>query len=360
MGFLKRLRHSFQIHKAGKEIAKSLGAGLTGSKRERVVYRQIAELYAEAVDAISRIQTACDPETRKSISRSLYELVLQTPRGFEGYQTLFNLDQQMREARDERHCGPWMARLLVLADHVCQRAEGDGLAASVLIAEMQGRMERFMGENGVRGWEIPIIEEERFDALRNSSPKCQHVDMMPVGECGGRGEVLRTAARALGIDAISLAAQSILVATASVSSAIMNRALHETGRDICRLRPQEQVAAAMGLWVTVDAVSQLINIKEWEIILLMAHSQLFLDCSESIKDPEAVGAALSLQFRVHSSAYSEFQKTSKGKTILLPMGQCISEFCKNGDVRYLKMLSNSAMSLAPFVQMGKSTAVVVI
>ena len=266
----------------------------------------------------------------------------------------------MRQAKDIRHCAPWLARLLVLADHVCERAGGDGLAAGMLVAEMQGWMEHFMAGNGFRGWGVPIVEASRFDALRASRPTGQRVELTPVGESGARGEALAVAARALGLETTKSSEDSLMLAATRVSSGIMTRALNTVGRGVTDLSPQERVAAAVGLWATADATCQHARLVAWELVPMLAHAQLFLDGNAAKTDPEAAGAALGLEGRIFGDAFCALQSSPRGMNAILPIGQAAKDFCRTGDERYLSVLGSAAMSLAPFVQVSRDTARVVL
>ncbi len=175
MGLLDRWRESRRIAKAGAKIARSLG-GPTDSKARRALLRHLGELYAEAEDVICRVQNSCDSATRAQIAKSLYRLVLESPRGYEGYRKLYTLDQHLRAVKDMQHCAPWLARLLVLADHLCEQASGDGLYGNILVAEMQGCIERFMSDNGTRGWGVSITNQHQFDLLRTERPIADTID----------------------------------------------------------------------------------------------------------------------------------------------------------------------------------------
>lgn len=360
MGFLKRWFEANRISNAGKETANALRGGLARSKKEYEVIRHVGELRAEAADAISHIQKSCDPETREWIARNLYQLVLQAPRGEEGHQRLFALDQRARQAKDIGHCAPWLARLLVLADHVCERAGGAGLAAGMLVAEMQGWMEHFMAENGIRGWGVPIVEASRFDALRSSRPKGERVELTPVGESGVRGEAFAVAARALGLANDKWTEESLMIAATCVSSAIMNHALKSVGRNVAGLTAEERVAVAVGLWATADATCQHARLAAWELVPMLAHAQLFLDCNAAQQDPEAAGASLGAEARIQGDAFCALQSSPRGMDAIMPLGQAAKDFCRTGDERYLAVLGSAAMSLAPFVQVGRDTARVVL
>lgn len=344
------------MYRAGKETANLFGDVRAGAKS---VIQHVGELHAQVADAITSIKKSYDPKDRELISRELYELVLEVPRGYEGYRRLFALDQDMREAKDVRHCAPWLARLLVLADHVCERAGGDGLAAGILVAEMQGWIEHFMAENGVRGWGVSIIHANEFDKLRVSRPKAQHVDLTPLSESGARGEALMVVARALGLETGKWSEQSLLAACATISSSILEKSLKEIGKEVSSLGAKERVSAAIGLWSATDAVCQHASIKDWEIVPILAHTQLFLDYAKAEKAPQTTGAALGIEARIYANTYNDLRKSSKGKSVVLVIGQCAKDFCRTGDVRYLPMLASSAMNLAPFVQISRSNAVVV-
>lgn len=354
------MREALRITSTGEKAVNALGGAWNGSKKERRVIRQVGELREEAADAISRIQKLCDLETREWIAKNLYELVLKVPRGDEGYRVLFALDQQLRQATDLRHYAPWLARLLVQADHLCESAGGDGLAAGLLVAEMQGWMERFMAENGFRGWGTQISEGSRFDVLRSSRPMGRRILFTPVGEAGSRGEALRVAARSLGLATAKWAETSLLVAAACVSSAMMTRALTATRRDVTALSPQERAAAAMGLWATADATCHHTRIADWELVPLLAHTQLFLDVNAAKADPEAAGAALGIEGRILGDAFSALQKSAGGINVIAPLGQAANDFCRTGDERYLFGLGSAAMSLAPFVRVSRESVRVVL
>src|SRR5688572_30005742 len=114
MGLIDRWKAANRRSKFGKELA---GSGLTGTKQEKRVIQHIGELIAEVEEALSAVQTLCDSDTRHWVARNIYQLVLQAPRGAGGHHGLSTYDMQLRAARDIRHTAPWIASLLVLADH---------------------------------------------------------------------------------------------------------------------------------------------------------------------------------------------------------------------------------------------------
>lgn len=355
MGLFQRWRYANRISKAGRDLADALG-GLTRSSKERGVIRHVGELRAEAADAIARIRGACDSETRQWIARNLYVLVLDAPRGEGGYTKLFALDQQMRASKDMRHCAPWLARLLVLADHVCERAGGDGLSAMMLVVEMQGWMEHFMEENGVRGWGVPIVETARFESIRASRPTGQLVELTPVGEAGERGEALAIAAGVLGIATDEWASKSLMHAATNITTSILSNALNAVGKEVARLSPQERVATAMGLWATADATCEHAQLDAWELVPLAAYVVLFRDVAEAEHDPEAAGATLGEEARMLGDAFSDLQTTTAGLSAITPIGQAAKDFCRSGDEGYLILLGSATMSLEPFVQFEADVA----
>lgn len=354
MRLFQRWRYANRISKAGKGFADAVG-GKSKSSKERGVIRHVGELRAEAVDALAHIKGTCDSDTRKWIARNLYVLVLHAPQGDEGYSKLFALDQQMRASKDVRHFAPWLARLLVLADLVCDRAGGDGLAAMGAVAEMQGWMEHFMEENGVRGWGVPIVETVRFQSIRASRPTAQLVELTPVVDAGVRGEALAIAAGALGLATDEWPSGSLMLAATSITVRILASALKAVDKEVASLSPQEHVAVAMGLWATADATCQHAQLELWELVPLAAHTALFLNVAEAECDPEAAGVALGEEAKMLGDVFSRLQTSRAGLNAITQIGQAASDFCRTGDERFLPMLGNATLSIAPFVQFNSDS-----
>jgi hypothetical protein len=339
MSIIDRWRNAFRWNRDGKAIAETV-APVTGTSKERGAARHAGELYSETLDILAVLRSNYDAAQRLWVARNVYQLVVQAPTGDEGTRRLYQLASEHRAAGEGRNWAPRLAYLLVLVYFVADRADGDGFPARMIAARVQGEIERFIRECGVKPWGVVYANRAEFERLRQTRPTAEVKR--------GARSFLEHPARLAGIDTSGWGDLTDMSVASAFCCGVVQRATSQLGNEVGAIAQQKRTASAVAIWVVAIAVCDLVDLVEWNDVGSVALLQLHL--ADLVGQGEGAAAALGTEVRITRELSMELMKSESGKQLILPINVAVADLCRTGQVDALSRIGNAVDRIAKRVE----------